>query len=248
MAPEAEGFRLERDPGARRVTLEIARAAEAGFEGFAPEAVALPPGTPTVMIDPGHGGPDAGVEGGGLTEKLLTLQLAHELRGELERRGIARVLLTRDEDRALSQTQRAETANRARVALFLSLHFDGFPAARSRGVTAWCPPASRVAASRAGAGAALDLVPWRDAARGHAARGRALAEAVRSAFVLRDLGPVRVREAMTAPLEGVDAPALMLDCATLTAPADAERLRRPDGLRTMAATLADAIAAWRKRS
>jgi N-acetylmuramoyl-L-alanine amidase len=51
---------------------------------------------------------------------------------------------------------------------------------------------------------------------------------------------------MTEPLEGVDAPGIMLECGTLTSPADAERLRRPDGLRAIAATLADAVAAWRR--
>ncbi len=113
------------------------------------------------------------------------------------------------------------------------------------------PAAPRGAAGRAwerdaGRGP-LTLIPWREVAVGHAARSRAFAEAMRSAFVLRDLGPVRVREAMTTPLAGVDAPGIMLDCATLTAPADAERLRRAEGLRAIAATLADAVAAWRRR-
>ena len=261
IAPEAQAFRLLRDPAGHQVTLEIARSIGAGFEAFAAEARALPSGTPTVVIDAGHGGSDLGVVAGGLSEKQLTLELARLLRDELERRGIARVLLTRDDDRALPAQVRAEAANHARADLFLSLHFDGFPAARSRGVTAWCPPAlssvpqgaagpptgrsgARVRV-REGGRAALTLIPWREAALHYATRSRALAEAVRSAFVLRDLGPVRVVEVMTEPLAGIDAPGIMLECATLTAPADAERLRRPEGLRAIAATLADAIAAWR---
>ena len=262
IAPEAQGFRLTRDAGGHQVTVEIARSAGEGFEAFAPEALSLPSGTPTVVIDAGHGGADPGVEAGGLSEKRLTLELARLLRDELERRGIARVLLTRDEDRSLPAQQRAETANHARADLFLSLHFDGFPAARSRGITAWCPPSlaavpqEPVAAPparpgargrvREGGRAPLVLIPWREAALHHAARSRALAEAVRSTFVLRDLGPVRVREVMVEPLAGIDAPGIMLECGTLTAPADAERLRRPAGLRAIAETLADAVAAWRR--
>ena len=262
MAPEAQGFRLDRDAAGHQVTLEIARSAGGEFEAFALEALALPSGTPTVVIDAGHGGADRGVEVEGLSEKQLTLALARLLRDELERRGIARALLTRDEDRALPAQQRAETSNHAHADLFVSLHFDGFPAARSRGVTAWCPPLAATvpqepvvpptgrrgarAPVRGATRAALTLVPWREAALHHAVRSRALAEAVRSAFVLRDLGPVRVREVLTEPLAGIDAPSLMLECATLTAPADAERLRRPGGLGAIAATLADAIAAWRK--
>ncbi len=45
---------------------------------------------------------------------------------------------------------------------------------------------------------------------------------------------------------GVDAPGLMLDCATLTSPGDVERLSRRDGLRALAISLADAIAAYRR--
>ena len=242
IGPAAAGFRLRREPEQRRVVLEVSRSAKPPFEAFAPEAVVLPPGTPTIVLDPGHGGADEGVSAAGLTEKQLTLALARLLRDELERTRTARVLLTRDDDREVAARQRAETANHARADLFVSLHFDGFPVARSRGVTVWCPPAGRPAPVVAGA---FTLTPWGAAALAHSARSRALAEAVRSAFTLHDLGPVRVREFVPAPLTGVDAPCLMLECATLTAPADAERLRRPDGLRAIATTLAQAIAAWR---
>jgi N-acetylmuramoyl-L-alanine amidase len=243
IGPAAAGFRLRREPDQRRVVLEISRSLTPPFEAFAPEAVVLPPGTPTVVLDPGHGGADEGVRAGGFSEKQLTLELARLLRDELEKSRTARVLLTRDDDREVAARQRAETANHARADLFVSLHFDGYPVARSRGMTVWCPPAGRPALVAAGA---FTLTPWGEAALAHGARSRALAEAVRSAFTLRDLGPVRVREFVPAPLVGVDAPCLMLECATLTAPADAERLRRPDGLRAIAVTLAQAIAAWRK--
>jgi len=85
-------------------------------------------------------------------------------------------------------------------------------------------------------------------ARRHAARSRALAEAVRSALVLHDRGPVRVREAIAGPLMGVDAPGIMLDCATLTSPGDLDRLQTPEDLRALAVTLAEAIAAYRRNS
>ena len=260
--PAAQSFRLERDNPSHRVTLTIARALLAGFEPFPPESRALPPGTPMVVLDAGHGGADLGVSVGDRVEKQLTLALARLLRDELERRGIARVSLTRDDDRALTPRQRAEAANHAGADLFLSLHFDGFPAARSRGATAWCPPlaepgdpsASEAEGGARGSRARVDrsgpiaLVAWRDVARRHAARSRALAEAVRSALVLHDRGPVRVREAIAGPLMGVDAPGIMLDCATLTSPGDLDRLQTPEDLRALAVTLAEAIAAYRRNS
>ena len=90
------------------------------------------------------------------------------------------------------------------------------------------------------------FVPWREIALRHSEKSRVLAEAVRSALVLRDLGPVRVREVLTGPMVGVDAPGLMLDCATLTSPGDVERLSRPGGMRALANSIADAIAAYRR--
>jgi len=269
VAAEAAGFRFEADPATGRVTVEFARMLLPGFEPFAPEGYELPRGTPLVVLDAGHGGADGGVESGGLIEKDLTLELARLLRQELEGRRIARVVLTRDDDRSLDPRQRAEAANHAHADLFLSLHFDGFPGARSRGATAWCPPAGRatwaapadrfgrpvrgdrsplraVPGGRADRAGLPAFLPWREVAFRHAERSRALAEAVRSAFVLRDQGPVRVREVLAGPLVGVDAPGLMLDCATLTSPGDVERLSRRDGLRAIAVSLANAIAAYRR--
>ena len=43
-----------------------------------------------VVLDPGHGGADTGVRAGEVMEKDLTLQLAHLLAAELERRTGAR--------------------------------------------------------------------------------------------------------------------------------------------------------------
>jgi N-acetylmuramoyl-L-alanine amidase len=90
------------------------------------------------------------------------------------------------------------------------------------------------------------VMPWRDVAERHAARSRALAEAVLSAVELRDLGPARLREFLPYSLIGVDAPGLMLECGTLTSPADLERLTAPGGLQGLAAVLADGIVAYQR--
>jgi hypothetical protein len=47
---------------------------------------------------------------------------------------------------------------------------------------------------------------------------------------------------------GVNAPALMLECATLTSSADRARVLSPSGLADLATTLADAIEAWQRNS
>jgi len=77
---------------------------------------------PTIVIDPAHGGADAGARGtSGLLEKDLTLMLADALRTECEREGF-RVLLTREGDQDPSFDERAGIANAHHGAIFISLH------------------------------------------------------------------------------------------------------------------------------
>jgi N-acetylmuramoyl-L-alanine amidase len=74
------------------------------------------------MIDPSHGGDDKGAAlGGKILEKDLTLELARELRKELEDRGIPARLL-RESDATLSLERRAEIANEEHAAMYIALH------------------------------------------------------------------------------------------------------------------------------
>jgi N-acetylmuramoyl-L-alanine amidase len=247
VAPEAEGFRVLRDAGGE-VTIEFHRQRARGDVAFAPAGRAGAREISLVVIDPGHGGADAGARSEGVSEKVLTLELARLLREELTARMPVRVLLTREQDRSLSAEQRAEFANRVRADLMISLHFDGFEGTRATGATAYCPPAT------AGAGEAGEAVPdanwtmrpWRNVPFTHAVQSRALAEALLSALELRGQGPTRLRETLPYPQVGVDAPGVMLECATLTWPVDRKRIMRTDGLRIIASTLADGIEAYRR--
>jgi N-acetylmuramoyl-L-alanine amidase len=81
---------------------------------------------PVVVVDPGHGGRDAGmvgmrVNGRPLVEKQVTLAVALALRDALEARGM-RVVLTRQTDALVPLAHRGRMANAARGDLFISLH------------------------------------------------------------------------------------------------------------------------------
>jgi N-acetylmuramoyl-L-alanine amidase len=202
-----------------------------------------------IVLDPGHGGSDAGVTVGEVVEKDLTLALARALKPELERRVHARVVLTRDADVSLGPDPRAEAANRARADLVLSLHFDGLPGSTARGLTAYTPPATFGAATITALGqpGPVEILPWREVAIRHAVRSREIAEAINSNIELRGQGPARLRETLPAPLLGVNAPGLMLECATLTSPRDLARLRSPRGIDELAAAIAEGVEAWQKQ-
>ena len=239
--PAATSFRRSVSP--EGVVVEFSRTPLEGFEPLAAEG----PGPRTlrvIVLDPGHGGADAGTSVPGAVEKDLALRLARVLAPELERRTGARVLLTRDADRAVSQPDRAETANRARADLVLSLHFDGAPLTRAHGATAWCPPLEASEDAAAFSSSGITLTPWRDVAVRHAMASRALADIVTRVLAVRGLGPARVRERLPVSLLGVNAPGIALECATLTAPDDLARVGAPEGLRTLASAIADGVQEW----
>lgn len=96
-------------------------------------------GRPIVVIDAGHGGTDPGAISvtRDISEKQLTLALAHELRDVLVQRGRVRVAMTREDDRYLSLDDRAAVARRLGAGLFVSLHMDSAPNPLARGATVY---------------------------------------------------------------------------------------------------------------
>ncbi len=80
---------------------------------------------PLVVLDPGHGGIDAGASGpSGELEKTIVLQFALALRQRLEQGGKARVLMTRSTDVFVPLRERVRIARAAKAQLFISLHAD----------------------------------------------------------------------------------------------------------------------------
>ncbi len=92
-------------PNAWRLSLRFS----AGYQGL-------------VVLDPGHGGAEAGSRGvGGIAEEDVNLQLTLRLRAELMRRGIA-AILTRTADTTSNLYQRPYIGNELGADLFLSIH------------------------------------------------------------------------------------------------------------------------------
>jgi N-acetylmuramoyl-L-alanine amidase len=76
---------------------------------------------PRIVIDPGHGGKDPGAQGY-VTEKVVTLAVAHRLADHLRERLGAETILTRDGDDTLELSDRTERANAEGADLFVSVH------------------------------------------------------------------------------------------------------------------------------
>jgi N-acetylmuramoyl-L-alanine amidase len=77
----------------------------------------------TVVLDPGHGGHDKGQVSSYGPEKDFALDVARKLRPILQAKGL-RVVMTREGDYFVPLEVRAQIANRARNAIFVSIHFN----------------------------------------------------------------------------------------------------------------------------
>ena len=88
-----------------------------------------------VVLDPGHGGHDAGTHGpSGLTEKELVLDISQRLAALLQDRLGSEVVLTRTDDTYVPLEARTKIANDAKADLFLSIHANSSPVKSVTGV------------------------------------------------------------------------------------------------------------------
>ena len=92
----------------------------------------------TIVLDPGHGGKDPGAIGRQYKtkEKEIVLDIAQRLQTLLKKQGL-KVLMTREDDKAVSLSARTRFANTSGGKLYLSIHANGNPKSRVRGFCAY---------------------------------------------------------------------------------------------------------------
>jgi N-acetylmuramoyl-L-alanine amidase len=104
--------------GPDRIVVDVLRGAMIAPPLAAPGAKA-----PVIVLDPGHGGTEAGIVTGQGVEKALTLELANSIKKILRKSGTRMtVVLTREQDQAVTLDERAAFANTSGAFLFVSLH------------------------------------------------------------------------------------------------------------------------------
>ncbi len=198
-----------------------------------------------VVLDPAHGGADSGAHlSDGATEKDVTLALANRLRNLLEERGFT-VIMTRNSDADLSDTQRAALANRAHAQACLLLH------ATSSGsgihlFNSSLAPADATAPHRS-------FTPWETAQAGSITRSIALAAEINAAFSAltgRNAIPVTLGRTYLRPMDSLTCAAVAVEVAPLNAkdPHDRKEADSPDSIDRVARTLAWSLQQWRSHS
>ena len=168
-----------------------------------------------VMIDPGHGGEEAGVQTEALVEKDLVLRAAFVLAEAFVAHGFD-VRLTRTGDYAVSIAERRAQAEAASAALFISLHMNRDDDPHKHGIEIY---------------ANLD-----DAAV--AAKAQAMAEALRRLDT-----PVVVESRPWAFLRSPTVPSLMIEVGFLTQPVERRLLVSSSYHRALAAHIVAGAAA-----
>jgi N-acetylmuramoyl-L-alanine amidase len=265
LGPSAATFRTEDEPS--RVAIELLPPGPPPAPppttptGPLPAIDPLPGMLRTVVIDPGHGGEDAGARGpGGASEKDITLQVARRLKAAIESRMGLRVLLTRDTDAEVPIDRRTSLANNNKADLFLSLHINASLHPDARGaqvltlnVADYATETSAqeitgIAVPIVGGGTrTIRAVPWDLAQLPFADRSAAL-----GAVLVRELSergvPLYSRPAGQLPLRvlvGANMPAVLLEMGFLTNAQDEQALA--GGLQaTIVEALVDMIASVRR--
>ena len=206
---------------------------------------------PRVVIDPGHGGSNVGAVGAfeGVYEKRLTLQLARMVREEILRDSPgARVHLTREDDRFVTLSRRAQVANQAAATAFVSLHFNASHDRAQRGFETYVHGDGAVAVPCEEPGAVGDILAdlRRKATQ---AESTHLAAIVQRHLALA-LGPLRDRGIKRAPFDVLyeaRVPAVLVEVGFLDHAEEGPRMADPEVQRTVARALAQAIIEFAER-
>jgi N-acetylmuramoyl-L-alanine amidase len=199
------GLRVDRTGAAASLREELRRVESAGLMGA------------LVVVDPGHGGSDAGETGAcSRCEADLCWDLATRVAVKLSLAG-ARVRLSRTEAEDPDVTERARRANSLGADLIVSLHLNSHPEPSAEGAATYFFGASRA--------------------------GELLAECLQSRLVALGLKDGRAHPRAYPILRETRMPAVLVEAAYISSPADARRLEDA----SFRDAVADALAAGIER-
>jgi N-acetylmuramoyl-L-alanine amidase len=213
-----------------------------------------------VVLDPGHGGHDAGTHGpSGLTEKELVLDVSQRLAALLQDRLGSEVVLTRTDDTYVPLEGRTKIANEAKADLFLSIHANSSPVKSVTGVETYYLnfTTSRSAldlAARENAPAESSIFDLKDVVEKIALKdkideSREFASRLQtSLFTLTKTStPAKNRGIKKAPfvvLIGAQMPSVLAEIGFLTNSTDEALMRKTDHRQKIAEALYKGIAAY----
>lgn len=196
-------------------------------------AASLATAKPLVLLDPGHGGADAGVKADGFRESDFALDLAKRMEALLKAKGCD-VRKTRDSDAAVSLTARVEMANALQPLALVSLHANAAFQPLAKGARVFTPYEGKVD------DAAAPL--WEQAASLHAAASRTLGLSIAKALGLGGGKPVQSLK--LGLFRGLSVPACLVEVEFASQPEGLASLKDEAWRQALAEKLATAVAAY----
>lgn len=171
-----------------------------------------------VYIDVGHGGSDSGYKSkNGTLEKDVDLQISKLVSSRLSSQGDVSVVVSRNSDSSLSNSDRVEDGNKQNADVFVSIHMTANEDATAEGVQTFY---------RVGADDASDQLAT-------------LVQKSMAAYVnLKDRG---VTPFTFGVLEGNNMPAILIQCGFLSNPEEEKKLTNPEFQKDLAEGIAQGI-------
>jgi N-acetylmuramoyl-L-alanine amidase len=219
-------------------------------------------GISRVVLDPGHGGHDPGVNGNGINESELVLDVSLRLKKLLEKTPGIEVVLTRETDVFIPLEQRTAIANREGADLFLSIHANASRNVKASGIETYFlnfaanPEAEAVAArENSASGQTMHRLP--DIVRAIALNNkidesRDFASTIQKSMVKglsgrnKDLQDRGVKQAPFVVLIGAGMPSVLAEISFVTNKQEGQLLKTQNYRQHIAEALFDAIVKYQR--
>ena len=201
----------------------------------------------TVVLDPGHGGHDAGVQGpDGTLEKKVVLTLSRLVADQLKRK--YKVALTRSDDYWVDIPDRTAVANHLKADLFISIHTSGSFLHQAKGISIFyfkelpsSAPGNETAPLKP-VGSSNSKTLWDNIQGRHITSSKALAEILRNHINNHlKFSKSKTQNAHLLVLKSADMPAILIEIGYLTNPGDEKALRSPQVLSDFAKAICNGI-------
>jgi N-acetylmuramoyl-L-alanine amidase len=203
-----------------------------------------------VCIDAGHGGRDNGKESSsGVLEKDVNLAIARAVRDRIQEELGLEVVMTRDDDRMVELLERTEIANTSGCDLFVSIHCNSWFHQGTGGFESYFLSPARSESERSlqrfenqSGGAesqaprgAVEFILWDLVQNAHIEESSTFAEYVQREMTSRlGIESRGVKQANFVVLQGAKMPAVLIETAFLSNPAEERMLVNPDFHRRVA--------------
>jgi N-acetylmuramoyl-L-alanine amidase len=190
------------------------------------------------LIDPAHGGEEAGVVSDKLREKDLTMNLALLVRQEAKQKANFDVQLTRSEDRNITTAERRKTVLALKPDCLLSLHINAGFGKKATGYEVYFPGFQQTIVGGSESAAILKDMEKNRYLNDSVRLAQALQAGLDTLFPRQGRG---LRDAPSPLLDGLTIPGVVVELGFATHPEDRKKLTEEKTQRAIARALVEGL-------